>query len=251
MTLTAQKLRLDEALVARGLAATRSRARDVILRGLVRVDGAVAEKPGALVGPAAHVELLPGSGLDFVSRGALKLAAALDQFTFEVEGRIALDIGASTGGFTEVLLARGARRVYAVDVGRGQLHGRLRAEPRVVALESKDARTLTAGDVAEPVGAIVADVSFISLAKALPAVLALAAPGCWLVALIKPQFEAGPNQVGKDGIVRDEAIQRKSVASVASWLNEEMGWLVAGTIPSPIEGGSGNREFLIGAVRDV
>jgi 23S rRNA (cytidine1920-2'-O)/16S rRNA (cytidine1409-2'-O)-methyltransferase len=185
-----------------------------------------------------------------VSRGAAKLAAALDRFRFPVEGRIALDIGASTGGFTQVLLARGATRVYAVDVGHGQLAPRLASDPRVISLERCDARRLDRALVPEPVGAIVADVSFISLTKALPVPLALAGPGAWLVALIKPQFEAGRAAVGKGGVVRDPAARQQAVQTVRGWVAGQVGWHIADVMPSPIAGGSGNEEFLLGAVRD-
>ena len=197
-----KKMRLDRILVDRGLAVTRSRAADLIRLGAVSVEGVTALKPGALLDPGASLRSTPGR-LPFVSRGGLKLAAALDTFRLDPKDFIALDIGASTGGFTEVLLERGAARVFAVDVGRGQLHEKLREDPRVVALEGTDARSLDAGTVGEPVGAIVADVSFISLTKALPEALSLAAPGAWLVALVKPQFEVGREWVGKGGIVRD------------------------------------------------
>ncbi len=241
-------LRLDQALVARGLAATRSRARDLILRGQVLVGGRTAAKAGTLVAEDAEITVAPGAGAEAVSRGGLKLAAALDAFAFDPSGRVALDVGASTGGFTEVLLARGAARVYAVDVGHGQLHPRLTADPRVVSLEGTDARALDASIVPEPAGAIVADVSFISLAKALPAALALAAPGAFVVALIKPQFEAGPEGVDKGGIVRDPAVRDAAVARIRDWIASLPGWNVTGVIPSPIQGGSGNQEFLLGAL---
>jgi 23S rRNA (cytidine1920-2'-O)/16S rRNA (cytidine1409-2'-O)-methyltransferase len=185
-----------------------------------------------------------------VSRGGAKLAAALDAFGFKPKGRIALDVGASTGGFTEVLLERGAAKVYAVDVGHGQLHTRLKADPRVVSMEECDARSLTRELIPEPVGAIVADVSFISLAKALPAPLELAAPGAWLVALVKPQFEAGRARIGKRGIVRDERARQAAVEEVRAWLAAQENWRVVGIVPSPIRGGSGNEEFLMGARKD-
>ncbi|MFZ4808646.1 MAG: TlyA family RNA methyltransferase [Hyphomicrobiaceae bacterium] len=241
--------RLDQAMVARGLAPTRSRARDFILRGLVRVGGTVVTKPGHDVRDGAALELA-AEARAFVSRGAEKLAAALDHFGFDPAGRIALDIGASTGGFTEVLLARGARRVWAIDVGHGQLHPALADDPRVVRHDGTDARTLTTDLVTDPIAAIVADVSFISLMKALPAALRLAAPGAWLVALVKPQFEAGPDNVGKGGIVRDAAVREKAVADVARWLGTQSGWRVLGHIRSPILGGSGNEEALLGARHD-
>jgi 23S rRNA (cytidine1920-2'-O)/16S rRNA (cytidine1409-2'-O)-methyltransferase len=184
----------------------------------------------------------------YVSRGGLKLEAALGAFGFDPKGAVALDIGASTGGFTDVLIARGAAKVYAVDVGRGQLHAKLRANPRVLALEGTDARALDRTVIRDQVTAIVADVSFIGLPLALPAALRLAAPGAWLVALVKPQFEAGRAAVGKGGIVRSEADRLKAVAKVRNFV-EEAGWTVVGQIVSPILGGSGNEEFLIGARR--
>jgi 23S rRNA (cytidine1920-2'-O)/16S rRNA (cytidine1409-2'-O)-methyltransferase len=189
-------------------------------------------------------------GWHHVSRGAVKLAAALDHFAFPVAAIVALDIGAGTGGFTQVLLERGAARVYAVDVGHGQLHASLARLPAVVSLQGCDARSLGAERIDAEIGAIVADVSFISLRKALPAALALARPQAWLIALIKPQFEVGPAAVGKGGIVRDAAQRSRAVEEVRRWLAEEAGWHVAGVIPSPLAGGSGNQEFLIGARRD-
>jgi 23S rRNA (cytidine1920-2'-O)/16S rRNA (cytidine1409-2'-O)-methyltransferase len=238
--------RLDVALVERGLAETRSRARDLIRRGLVDVAGMMEMKPGAHVATHVPIHVAAGAG-DHVSRGAVKLIAALDHFGFEARGRVALDVGASTGGFTEVLLERGVARVYAVDVGHAQLHVRLAAQPRVVALEGCDARALDATLVPDAIGAIVADVSFISLCKALPAALALARDGAWLVALIKPQFEVGREGVGKRGIVREPALQQRAVTAVGDWIAAQAGWRVLGIIPSPIAGGSGNREFLLGA----
>jgi 23S rRNA (cytidine1920-2'-O)/16S rRNA (cytidine1409-2'-O)-methyltransferase len=240
--------RLDQVLVERGLAATRSRARDLVLRACVRADGAVVTKPGQTV--AATASLAVEGGGEYVSRGALKLEAAIEVFGFEAKGRIALDLGASAGGFTEVLLARGAAKVYAVDVGTGQLDPRLKRDPRVVALEKVDARSLSPELVPDPVGAIVADVSFISLTKALPAALALAAPGAWLVALVKPQFEAGRKAVGKGGIVRDAKAREAAVGKVRQWVGAQAGWHVVGVVPSPIAGGSGNVEFLLGAAFD-
>jgi 23S rRNA (cytidine1920-2'-O)/16S rRNA (cytidine1409-2'-O)-methyltransferase len=241
-----KKMRLDRILMDRGLAATRSRAADLIRLGAVSVEGATALKPGALIDPRTSLSV-DGQVSPFVSRGGIKLAAALDTFGLDPKGRTALDIGASTGGFTEVLLARGAALVYAVDVGRGQLHAKLRADPRVVSLEATDARTLDAEKIAEPVGALVADVSFISLTKALPAALALAAPGAWLIALIKPQFEVGPDGVGKGGIVREAASRDQAVAAVRAFIDATEGWTVFAEMPSPIPGGSGNEEVLIGA----
>jgi len=239
--------RLDLALVKRGLAPSRAQAQDMIRRGLVAVAGKVELRAAAGVGAeeAVAVAAVP----HYVSRGGLKLAAALDHFGFAVAGVTALDIGASTGGFTEVLLARGAAKVYAVDVGHGQLNAGLARHPAVVSLEGRDARALDGGLVPEAIGAIVADVSFISLTKALPAALALAAPGAWLIGLIKPQFEAGRDAVGKGGIVRSAADRQRAVELVAGWLGAQPGWqLAADVIASPIRGGSGNQEFLIGAV---
>ncbi len=240
--------RLDHSLVARGLAASRSRARDLVRRGAVAVNGAVLTKPGALVAPEADFSIAAEAGADRVSRGAVKLEAGLKAFGFSALGRVALDIGASTGGFTEVLLERGAVRVYAVDVGHGQLAPRLRADARVVALEKCDARTLDATTIPEAAACIVADVSFISLTKALPKALALARPGAWLLALVKPQFESGPEGAGKGGIVRDEAARAAAVAGVETWLADQSGWRVIGVHPSPISGRDGNREVLMGAV---
>jgi 23S rRNA (cytidine1920-2'-O)/16S rRNA (cytidine1409-2'-O)-methyltransferase len=240
-----KKTRLDQLLVDSGLAPTRSRAADLVRSGCVSVGGVQAVKPGALVRADASVALSPDAPT-YVSRGALKLEAALDSFGLEVEGRVALDIGASTGGFTEVLLARGAVKVYAVDVGHDQLHAKLRDDPRVEVLEGTDARSLDAAIVKEKVGAIVADVSFISLTQALPAALSVAAASAWLIALVKPQFEAGRKAVGKGGIVRSETEREKAVTRVWEFL-QNAGWRVLGVVPSPILGRGGNEEFLIGA----
>lgn len=241
-----KKMRLDRILVDRGLAVTRSRAADLIRLGAVSVGGVTALKPGALLDPGASLTVAADAS-PFVSRGGLKLAAALDAFRLDPKGRIALDIGASTGGFTEVLLERGAARVFAVDVGRDQLHATLRGDPRVVVLEGTDARRLDGGIVEDPVGAIVADVSFISLTKALPAALSLAARGAWLVALVKPQFEVGREWVGKGGIVRDAKARERAVAEVRAFIDATPGWKAFAEMPSPIAGGSGNEEALIGA----
>jgi 23S rRNA (cytidine1920-2'-O)/16S rRNA (cytidine1409-2'-O)-methyltransferase len=231
------------------MAATRSRARDLIRRGCVKVDGEIAHKAGQEVADTAAIEVAEGA-LPYVSRGGLKLKAALDAFNLSAAGCTAVDIGASAGGFTDALLQAGAVRVYAVDVGRGQLNQSLRRDPRIVNLEGCDARRLTAAEIPEPVAAIVADVSFISLTKVLPAVLRLAAPGAWLVALLKPQFELEPAAIGKRGIVKDQSARDRAVSKVREWLRAQLGWRVLGVIPSPILGGSGNQEFLIGARRD-
>ena len=242
-----KKTRLDQLLVDSGLAATRSRAADLVRRGAVSVKGVAVLKPGALVRPDAALAVESGAfPYPYVSRGELKLAAALDAFGFSPEGRVALDLGASTGGFTDVLLDRGAVKVYAVDVGRDQLDKTLRFDPGVVALEGTDARSLDASVIPEPVQALVADVSFISLTLVLPAAFRFAAPGAWLVALVKPQFEAGRDAVGRGGIVRDPAKRKEAVAKVLDFI-EKAGWTVIGEAPSPIKGGSGNEEILIGA----
>jgi 23S rRNA (cytidine1920-2'-O)/16S rRNA (cytidine1409-2'-O)-methyltransferase len=239
---------LDLALVARGLVPTRAKARDLIARGQVLIDGQVAHKAAMNI-RAGQAIAVDAEAVAQVSRGAVKLAAALDHFGLDPTGRVVLDVGASTGGFTQMLLERSATRVYAVDVGKGQLHANLVADPRVVSLESCDARTLDRRIVPAPVDAIVADVSFISLTKALPAALALAAPGCWLIALVKPQFEVGREGIGKGGIVREAALREQALEDVRRWLAEQPGWTILGTMPSPIEGGSGNVEFLLAAVR--
>lgn len=239
-------MRLDAELVRRGLCATRARARDAVLRGAVSVDGAVVLKPGKPVGAASRIGF-EDPAAPFVSRAALKLLAALDAFGFDPAGRVALDVGASTGGFVQVLLERGAARVYAVDVGHGQLAPQLVADPRVVAMEGINARDLDGALIPEKPSAITLDVSFISQRLVLPAVLALAAPGAFLVSLVKPQFEVGREGLDKGGIVRDEATALAALAAVENAV-EALGFSLRGRIVSPIEGGDGNREYLIGAV---
>lgn len=246
--MTGKRERLDVELVRRGLAPSRSRARDLVRLGQVRVAGRTAGKAGEHVAADAAIDLAEGAN-PYVSRGGLKLATGLGAFGLSPEARVALDVGASTGGFTEVLLEGGAAKVYAVDVGHGQLHERLRADNRVVSLEATDARSLARGLVPEPVTAITADVSFISLTLALPQALKLAAPGCWLVALVKPQFEAGRGGIGKGGIVAPE-YRQAAVERVRGWLAQQAGWRVLGDAPSPIAGKDGNEEFLIAAVND-
>jgi len=236
-------VRLDQRLVELGLAASRARARALVEAGAVTVDGAVARKASQAVAGDAKLAVT-SEPLPWVGRAALKLVHALEVFGLTPRGE-ALDVGASTGGFTQVLLARGAERVYALDVGHGQLHPRIAADPRVVSLEGVNARAIPAGLV-PPVDWITADVSFISLEKALPGALALAKPGAVLVALIKPQFEAGPGAVGKGGIVRDPEVRAAIRARIRDWL-AACGWQVTGEAESPIEGGDGNREFLIAA----
>jgi 23S rRNA (cytidine1920-2'-O)/16S rRNA (cytidine1409-2'-O)-methyltransferase len=242
-------MRLDQMLVNRGLAASRARARDLILRGFVRVGSEACNRPAREVSDDAPIAV-DGSAPVFVSRGAEKLVAALDHFGFAAAGRTALDVGASTGGFTQVLLQRGAERIYAVDVGTSQLHADIKADPRVISLEQQDARGLSRDLIPDDISALVADVSFISLTKVLPAALRLTAPSAWMIALIKPQFEAGPGAVGKGGIVRDAAARKAAVDTVSAFIRAQPGWTVDGTIVSPILGGSGNEEFLIGARRN-
>lgn len=238
--------RLDQALVAAGLARSRARAQALIAAGVVTVDGRVVRR--AAERPSEDAVLrLTGDPLPYVSRGALKLAHALDAFALSPAGAEALDLGASTGGFTQVLLEAGAARVTAVDVGHGQMAATLRADPRVTVLEGLNARDLAPGMVPPP-DWITADLSFIPLATALPAALALARPGAVLVALVKPQFEVGPRHVGKGGIVRDPAAVAAAVAGVRAFL-EARGWPVLGETASPIPGGDGNVEYLIAARR--
>jgi 23S rRNA (cytidine1920-2'-O)/16S rRNA (cytidine1409-2'-O)-methyltransferase len=239
-------MRLDQMLVTRGLVPSRARAQDLIKRGFVLVDGAVCEKPAFEVKDEREISIASEAPA-YVSRGAEKLAAALDRFGFDPSDRAALDVGASTGGFTEVLLERGARRVYAVDVGTAQLHARLKDDPRVVSLENCDARALTANQISERVTAIVVDVSFISVTKVLDAALQFAAPGAWLVVLLKPQFEVGRENVGGGGVVRDEGVRRIALKNVRDWMAERPRWTIIGEMPSPILGRSGNSEFLLGA----
>jgi 23S rRNA (cytidine1920-2'-O)/16S rRNA (cytidine1409-2'-O)-methyltransferase len=236
--------RLDTLLVERGLADTRSKAQALVMAGLVWSGDRRLEKPGVLLPAETPIEV-KGRDHPWVSRGGLKLVHALDRFSIDPAGAVALDIGASTGGFTDVLVARGAARVYAVDVGYGQLAVRLRAEPRVVLLERVNARTLTRAEVPEPIDLIVCDASFIGLEVVLPAPLALAGSRAALVALIKPQFEVGKGRVGKGGVVRDPALHREVCDRVVAWLDAQPGWRVEGLIESPILGADGNREFLV------
>ncbi len=243
------RIRLDQMLVKRALVHSRSRGRDAIERGLVLVDGMIARKAGVMVGDDAVIELPDDVG-HYVSRGALKLIAGLDHFAIDPDGLICLDVGASTGGFCQVLLERGAAKIYGVDVGRAQLHDSLQSQTRLVSLEGVDARALDRSIILEPVDLIVCDVSFISLAKALPVPLSLAAYGARLVALIKPQFEVGRAGLGKGGIVRDDAERLRAVNRIRDWLAADCGWRVVDVIPSPITGGAGNVEYLIGAVNE-
>ncbi len=242
------KERLDQLLVAQGLAPTRAKAQALILAGEVFRGEERLDKPGTALDPATELRLKT-TGPTYVSRGAFKLIAGLDRFAIDPAGLLCLDIGASTGGFTEVLLERGAARVVALDVGHGQLDWRLRNDPRVVVLERTNARNLTAELLPGPPALVVCDASFIGLRTVLPAALGLAAEGARLVALIKPQFEAGRDSVGKGGVVRDPDVHAAVCATVRLWLAEEQGWEVLGIEPSPILGPKGNREFLIAARR--
>ena len=238
-----QRRRADRLLVERGLFESRSKAQAAIAAGMVTANGARIAKPSEEIAIDAAVEATPEH--PWVSRGGLKLVAALDSFGINPRGRVCLDIGASTGGFTHVLTERGARRVYAVDVGRGQLHASLRTRPEVVSMEDTDVRKLDLSFFSEPPDLIVADVSFISLKLVLPAAQALVRKPTDLVALIKPQFEAGRAHL-KKGVVRDAGVQRAVCEDMSAFVTS-LGWTVHGIIPSPISGGDGNREFLLGA----
>ena len=237
--------RADRLLVARGLFESRARAQAAIAAGLVTADGVPVRKASDEISPAAVIEAKPAH--PFVSRGGVKLAAALEHFRLDVTGRICLDVGASTGGFTEVLITRGARRVYAIDIGRDQLHPRLRARDAIVCLEETDIRNLDAASLPEPPEFATVDVSFISLRLVLPAIGQILAPRATLVALIKPQFEAARRDI-KKGIVRDAAVHAAICDDIRAFAIS-LGWRVGGIVPSPILGGEGNREFFIEAAR--
>ena len=239
------KTRLDLALVDRGLAPSREKAQALIMAGEVLVDGAKAEKSGQAVDDASRLEVLQAP--PFVSRGGLKLAAALDRFRIAVAGRVCMDIGASTGGFTDCLLQRGAARVHAVDVGSGQLDWKIRSDPRVVLHEKCNARYLRPEAIGEPVSLAVCDVSFISVTLILPAMVAILEPGGEMAILVKPQFEVGKGQVGKGGIVRDADVHRAACDRVAEAVRR-MGFATE-IMDSPILGAEGNREFLLHARR--
>jgi len=245
-----ERLRLDELLVARGFYESRSRARDAIERGTVTVGGEVAPKPGQLVEASTDI-IIDDPAARYVSRAALKLIAGLDHFRLDPRGATALDIGASTGGFTQVLLERGAAHVTALDVGHGQFNAALRADPRVTVIEGLNARDL----VADHLGGVspdflVCDVSFISLTLALPPALVLAAPGANGVFLVKPQFEAGRAAIGKGGILKDPADGPRVAERLRAWFDAQPGWRALGVCPSPVAGSDGNREFLLGAAKD-
>jgi 23S rRNA (cytidine1920-2'-O)/16S rRNA (cytidine1409-2'-O)-methyltransferase len=242
------KRRADQILVERGLADNRTRAQALILAGLAFAGERRIEKAGEPL--AADVALeVRGREHPWVSRGGVKLAHALDHFAIDPAGCVALDVGASTGGFTDVLLTRGARRVYAVDVGHGQLAWKLRQDPRVVVCERVNARVVGREHISEPVDIVTCDASFIGLAAILPAPLALTGERAALIALVKPQFEAGRTHVGKRGVVRDPAVHREVCARAAAWVADQPGWRVVGIVESPILGPEGNREFLLYARR--
>lgn len=242
------KSRADQMLVERGLVESRARAQALILAGKVFSGERRVEKAGQPLAPDARLEVR-GHEHPWVSRGGLKLVHGLAAFALSPQGLVCLDVGASTGGFTDVLLAHGAARVHAVDVGHGQLAWKLRSDPRVVVYEKTNARHLTAAIIPEPIAALVCDASFIGLQTVLPAGLALCAPGAWAVALIKPQFEAGPGQVGRKGVVRDPLVHQEVCARITAWWAGLPGWEVLGIAESPITGPEGNHEFLIGARR--
>lgn len=239
------KLRADQLLVDRGLAESRARAQALILAGLVYLGDRKVEKAGQQVAPDAALDVR-GRDHPWVSRGGVKLAHGLAHFAIDPAGKVAIDVGSSTGGFTDVLLTNGAARVYAVDSGTNQLAWKLRADDRVIVHEQTSARILTDAHIPEPVDIIVCDASFISLAKVLERPLGFARPGAHLLALIKPQFEASREEVGKNGVVRDAAIHDRVCAQVRDWL-EQSGWTVTGVTPSPITGPQGNVEFLVHA----
>jgi 23S rRNA (cytidine1920-2'-O)/16S rRNA (cytidine1409-2'-O)-methyltransferase len=238
-------VRADQLLVSRGLAESRTRAQALIMAGAVFSGEKKLSKAGETLAEDAPIEVR-GKDHPWVSRGGIKLDHGLTHFAFDVAGAVALDVGSSTGGFTDVLLSRGAAKLYAVDVGTNQLAWKLRQDPRVAVHEQTNARNLDANIVPEPVDIVVCDASFIGLAKVLQAALKLAKPGAKLVALIKPQFEAGREEVGKGGVVRDPAVHERVCAEAAEWVTSQ-GWTVLGITPSPITGPEGNVEFLLGA----
>lgn len=242
-----ERSRLDVAIEARGLLPSRARARDAVLRGTVTVNGEVVTRPGQPVAGDDDI-VLDDPAAAYVSRAALKLIAGLDAFGIAVADRACLDLGASTGGFTQVLLERGAARVFAIDVGHGQLHPRIAADPRVVAHEGCNARDLGRDLVPEPVDLLVCDVSFVSVLKVLAAPLALCAAAADAVILVKPQFEVGRDKVGKGGIVSDPEAVDRAVAEVEAFM-ANLGWRPLGQVPSPISGGDGNREMVAGFTR--
>ena len=242
------KVRADQLLVARGLAESRTRAQALILAGNVFTGDRRVAKAGDLLAEDSALSV-KGRDHPWVSRGGIKLDHGLDHFGFDVTEAVALDVGSSTGGFSDVLLSRGAAKVYAVDVGTNQLAWKLRSDPRVVVHEQTNARDLTSDILSEPIDIVVCDASFISLAKVLDRALDLAQPGAKLVALVKPQFEAGRDEVGKGGVVRDPMVHQRVCEAAVEWVRSK-GWDVLGVEQSPITGPEGNVEFLLGAVKE-
>jgi len=240
-------MRADVFLVENGYARSRSEAQAAIRSGLVRIDGALVGKPSQTVPAGAAIAYRKPH--PFVSRGGVKLAAALDHFGLSPDGRVCLDLGASTGGFTQILLQRNAARVYAVDVGHGQMDADLARDPRIVIRDGVNARDLSREGFPDEITAVTADLSFISLKLALPPALSLASQGAWTVLLVKPQFEVGRAVVGKGGIVRDQAAREAALAGITDFIAGEDGWRVLGFIESPIAGGDGNVEYLLAAVK--
>jgi len=248
--MTDTKNRLDIELTARNLAPSRARAQSLISDGLVRLNGDVTKKASLKVSPSCKIEVDKNHS-NWVGRGAYKLLAALEHFNFEPENRIIADLGASTGGFSQVLLSRGAQKVYAIDVGHDQLHKNLLDNEKIINLEGVNARYLTSDEVPDLLDMIVVDVSFISLKKMLPAPLTLCRPGCILVALVKPQFEVGKGNLGKGGVVRDADLALKVRQDMEYWIGSQPGWRCLGSIESPITGSDGNTEYLLGAIFDA
>ncbi|WP_122040035.1 TlyA family RNA methyltransferase [Asaia bogorensis] len=242
------KKRADVLLVERGLVESRARAQALIMAGLVFTKDRRIAKAGDMLAEDTVLDL-KGQDHPWVSRGGLKLDHALNHFGLDPEGATAVDVGASTGGFTDVLLTKGATKVYAVDVGHGQIAWKLRSDSRVVVMEKTNARTLDETIIPDPISIVVCDASFIGLRIVLPPALALCQPGGWAVALIKPQFEAGRSEIGAKGVVRDAAVHERVCAEIRAWWEELEGWEVLGIEPSPITGPEGNREFLIAARR--
>lgn len=244
-----ERKRLDQLLVDRGLAESRTRAQALIMAGLVITDDRRLDKPGQPVAVDTPI-VLKGQDHPWVSRGGLKLVKGLDAFGIDPSGLVCLDVGASTGGFTDVLLSRGAAKVHAVDVGHGQLAWKLRQDDRVAVLERTNARHLTRAEAPDPVDLVVCDASFIGLAKVLETPLSLTRPGAFLVALVKPQFEVGKDRVGKGGVVRDPELHKEVCDAAEAWLSSQPGWRALGIVESPITGPEGNVEFLLGGIRD-
>ena len=241
-----KKHRLDQRIVNLGLVESRSRAQSIIMAGLVFVDGQRIDKAGHTVADDKSIEV-KGQDHPWVSRGGLKLAHGIEVFDVAIDNMVCIDVGASTGGFTDVLLQNGAAKVYAIDVGHGQLAWKLRSDDRVVVFEKTNARHLSSAEIPEDVDAVVCDASFIGLATVLPAALACVKPGGWCIALIKPQFEVGRAQVGNKGVVRDPELHASVCKNIENWFSEKIDWQVLGIEKSPITGPEGNVEFLIAA----